>query len=86
MKSLATIPYNRYDLDMTNKIREFQDSFEKDLAKIADVDSNPLIAMIAFLKIWRNETFLEDIPLCNLKCFDRVSGLANTSFLSNIIW
>ena len=57
MKSLATIPYNQYDLDMTNTIREFQDSFIKDLAKIADVDSNPLIAMIAFLKIWRNETF-----------------------------
>ena len=72
MKSLATLPLNTYDSDMINKVREFLDSFEKDLAKIADVGSQELITMLDDLiseNMEKMKLGVEDIAFCELKCY-----------------
>ena len=72
MKSLATIPNNPFDSDMINKIKDFLDDFEKDLAKIADVDSQALITMIddnIAENMDKMRLGVEDIAFCELKCY-----------------
>ena len=71
-KSLATIPNMPYDADMINKIKKFLDSFEKDLEKVADIDSQELITMIDdriadAMKAMR--AGVEDIAFCELQCY-----------------